>query len=95
MAFDLQHARLKSCASPWVNAWLFVHPVISLFHLLVHVFFSFLRTKLGFPHSLALKMTHYICGQLLYLVGTHFFVVPMVVNGLHPIMWFEMPSLSL
>jgi hypothetical protein len=91
MAFNLQRAHLRSCASPWANAWLSIHLVIPPFHLPIHVFSFVLRIKLGFPHSLAFKMTHCICGQLLYFVGTHFFVVPMVGNGLHPMMWFEMP----
>jgi hypothetical protein len=30
-----------------------------------------LQTKLGFPHSLALGLTHDICGQLLYAIRIH------------------------
>jgi hypothetical protein len=36
--------------------------------------FSFeMRTQLGLPHSLALRLSHYICGQPLASMGIHLF----------------------
>ncbi len=32
-----------------------------------------MRTKLGLPHPLALKLSHYICGQPLDSMGIHLF----------------------
>jgi len=73
MALDLHHARLKFCIGSKANVWFFVHPIIPPFHLAYNVFSFVLHTKLGLPHSLVFKVIHWICGEPLHLVGTHFF----------------------
>jgi len=44
-----------------------------LFLLTSKVFSTTLHTWLGFPHPLALSLSHCICGQPLDLTGIHFF----------------------
>jgi hypothetical protein len=73
VAFDLHHAHLKSYANPGASAWLFVRLVIPPLCLPFDIFSFALRTRLGFPHPLAFKVTHCICGQPLDSVGTHLF----------------------
>jgi len=62
MVFDLHHARPKFCIGSKVGVWFFAHPVIPPFHLAYNVFSFVLHTKLGLPHSLALRVIHWICG---------------------------------
>ncbi len=95
MAFDLHHGHLRSCAGPRASVWFFVHLIIPPFYLPFDVFSYILCTRLGIPNPLIFKMTHCICDQRLETIGPTFFIAPMVGNGLHPMMWFKMPSPSL
>jgi len=82
---------LEVLCKPMGECLAFYSPSHSTFPLTHSCLLFCFAHQVGFPHSLALKTTHCICGQLLYFVGTHFFVVPIVGNGMHPMMWFEMP----
>jgi hypothetical protein len=93
MAFDLDCACLKSCASLGESTWLFACLIIPSFCLTFDVFYSMLCTKLGLSHLLTLMLIHCICGQPLY--STRMFIAPMVRNELHPMMLFKIPSFPL
>jgi hypothetical protein len=56
---------------PGPGACLFTYLIILAFHLPYDVFSFALCTRLGLLHSLALGVTHCICGQPLNLAGTH------------------------
>lgn len=71
MVSDLHYTCLKSYVGLGVSAWLFVQLVILVFCMAFNIFSSTLHTKLGLPHALVPKLTHYICGQLLNLAKTH------------------------
>jgi hypothetical protein len=86
---------LRSYRGSKANVWLFVCLIIPLFHLPSNFFTSTLHIRLGFPHPLALKVTHCFYGQPLNVVMTHLFFVPMVGNGLFPMMWFKMHLFSI
>lgn len=68
---NLHHTHLKSCASPRMNAWIFVHSTIPPFHITSNVFPYALCIKLGLPHPLVFRVTHYIGGQTLDLARNH------------------------
>lgn len=72
MSFHSHWACLRSFAGPSVGVWLFIRLIILCFHFLSNVFSFVLQTKLGLPHPLVLRLTHYICGLPLDLVGIHF-----------------------
>jgi len=74
IAFNSHYACLRSCEGPKVGAWLFVCLIVPPFHLPSNVFTYTLHTKLGFPHFLALKVTHCLYGQPLNVVRTHLFL---------------------
>ncbi len=80
---------LKRCAHLRAGAWLFTHLIILSFHLTSYVFSFALHTKLSLPHPLAFGLTHWICGQLLHLVGTHLFYCAHVGECIasHNIIW--------
>jgi hypothetical protein len=42
-------------------------------YLALNIFSFEMRTKLGLPHPLALRLSHYICGQPLASMGIHLF----------------------
>jgi hypothetical protein len=56
-----------------MKAWLPTHPIILCFPFGLKHFPSTMHTKLGLPHSLALGLSHCICGQPLNPMGFHFF----------------------
>jgi len=43
------------------------------FYLALNIFFFEMRTKLGLPHLLALRLSNDICGQPLNSMGIHLF----------------------
>lgn len=73
MAFDLHCMCLKFYPNPGVDAWLFVRLIIPSFCLTFDVFSFALCSKLGFPHPLAFKLTHYIFCQPLDVAKNLFF----------------------
>ncbi len=72
MISNSHHAHLKSCVGPRANDDFLFTWSFFLFILALDVFCSMLYTSLGLPHPLTLGLIHYICGQPLNLVGTHF-----------------------
>jgi hypothetical protein len=73
LLFDSHQTHLRSCAGPCAGAWLLNHPINLFFRLLLNVFFTVVRTKLGFSHLLVLEVLHYICSQPLDPIGIHLF----------------------
>lgn len=73
MGYNSHHACLKSCEGSKANASLFVRLFVSFSHLPSNVFTFTLHIKLGFPHPLTVRVTHYLYGQPLNVVRTHLF----------------------
>lgn len=72
MPFDLHHMHLKSYVGPNASAWLFAYQMILFIYLLILKVFSIvLGIRLGFPHPLALSLSHCICGQPLDPMWIH------------------------
>lgn len=71
MTFNLHYSCLRSCMGLGPGACLFTCLIIPAFHLPYDVFSFALCTRLGLLHSLALGVTHCICGRPLNLAGTH------------------------
>jgi hypothetical protein len=56
------------------------------FWLVSNIFSIMMHIKLGLPHPLTFGLSHCICGQPLDLMGSIFFVVPMVGKRQLPMM---------
>ncbi len=80
----------KSCVGRSANTWLFAFLVILFRGKLQTFFFVMMCTKLGLSHPLTFGLSHCICGQPLDLMGSTFFVVPMVGKKQHPMMLCRM-----
>jgi len=94
MTSNLHCACLRSYVGPRVGAWFFVHSIVPPFCLPFNVFSSMLRTRLGFSHLLAFKVTHAFVTNLQILQGPTFFIIPMVGMDYIPWMWSSLISLK-
>jgi hypothetical protein len=76
---DSHKVHFRSCARLSVGAWL-----LDVVPITMHIHWAS-------PHPLTFSLSHCICGQPLDLMGSTFFVMPMVEKRLFPMMLCEMP----